>query len=52
MGSRNEIGQGLRERQFINTSLFHLSTCIMNLAKVSKTRKTNNLTEPQIRKRN
>ncbi|CAE7415729.1 unc-104 [Symbiodinium sp. CCMP2592] len=29
----------LRERQFINTSLFHLSTCIINLSRSSKGRK-------------
>ncbi|CAE8638991.1 unnamed protein product [Polarella glacialis] len=28
----------LRERQFINTSLFHLSTCILNLSRGSKAR--------------
>eukprot|EP00930_Biecheleria_cincta_P040427 TRINITY_DN27701_c0_g2_i1.p1 TRINITY_DN27701_c0_g2~~TRINITY_DN27701_c0_g2_i1.p1 ORF type:complete len:1339 (-),score=282.29 TRINITY_DN27701_c0_g2_i1:26-4042(-) len=29
----------LKERQFINTSLFHLSTCIMNLSARSKAKK-------------
>ncbi|CAK9023571.1 Kinesin-like protein KIF13B (Kinesin-like protein GAKIN) [Durusdinium trenchii] len=38
----------LKERQFINTSLFHLSTCIINLAKASsKGRKMKNL--PDVR---
>lgn len=31
----------LKERQFINTSLFHLSTCIMNLSARSKAKKVN-----------
>ncbi|CAJ1420473.1 unnamed protein product [Effrenium voratum] len=31
----------LKERQFINTSLFHLTTCIINLSKASKGRKMN-----------
>eukprot|EP00931_Biecheleriopsis_adriatica_P115109 TRINITY_DN90946_c0_g1_i1.p1 TRINITY_DN90946_c0_g1~~TRINITY_DN90946_c0_g1_i1.p1 ORF type:complete len:1344 (-),score=295.17 TRINITY_DN90946_c0_g1_i1:197-4228(-) len=31
----------LRERQFINTSLFHLSTCITNLSRYSKGNKVN-----------